>query len=157
MRSGLRHGFVEALARSLPVSSLHPQESGCSHHYGELVDPPVGSGSQYGPAEWVGKQPAGNNVSGELATQLLQLPVVELLHLEHLPFGQVVILYKSRYKNIDGDYIYVGEPVPVLVGGEGAELVFLVEALGEPGGVELPLHVEDHLTLIVIITFGCHD
>jgi hypothetical protein len=54
-------------------------------------------------------------------------------------------------------YIYVGEPVPVLVGGEGAVLVFLVEALGEPGGVEFALHIKDHLTLVVFTTFGCHD
>jgi hypothetical protein len=50
-------------------------------------------------------------------------------------------------------YIYVGEPVPVLVGGERAVLVFPVESVGEPGAVELLLHVEDHLTLVVRLPF----
>ena len=42
-------------------------------------------------------------------------------------------------------YVDVDEPVPVLGGGEGAEVVFGLESALEPAAVELALHLHNHI------------
>ena len=92
MRSWLTDELVESLVWSLPVRSLHTEEGCKGDSYGESQHPAVGCALYDRTHEREAGQPADAEVGDELSGELLELPAVELLHLDDLVVSEVIIV-----------------------------------------------------------------
>ena len=101
MRRGLTDELVEHSVAALPGGGLHAEEGGESESERQSEHPADVRALHDGTGERIANEPADERVRGELTGQLLQLLMVEGLHLEHLIVGKVIV-------------INVRNPVPVL-------------------------------------------
>ena len=143
MRRGLRHNLRERLARPLPVGALDGEEAGESEGSGQTQNEVLGLSTKNGTQERVGEEPARSQLNCTLGGKLLQLVSVELLHLDDLPFAEVII-------------IDVGEPVPVLARAERAIRQVSRGTAHKPGFVQRALHGHDHGAALVLLLLVVH-
>ena len=92
MRSWLTDELVESLVWSLPVRSLHTEEGCEGDSYGESQHPAVGCALDDGAHKREARQPTDAEVGDKLSGELLELPAVELLHLDDLVVSEVIIV-----------------------------------------------------------------
>ena len=101
MGSWLTDKLMEGGAWSFPGSGLHSKEGGDGKRDRKTLCPANRWPSDEWSHEQIGQAPCSNRMSHELSRELLQLPMIQLFHPEHLVVRQVVI-------------IDIREPVPVL-------------------------------------------
>ena len=84
VRGWLTHKVVEGLVWSVPSRGLHTKESADGEGHWESEHPAMSSTLDDWTHEWEAHKPADSGVRNELSRELLQLPVVKLLHPEDL-------------------------------------------------------------------------
>ena len=97
----LAYYLVERLTSSLPGLCLHAHESSNGQGNWQSQSIVDSDASHHWSKNHVAGEPGEGSMSNKLSGQLLQLPVVQLLHSEDLVVGQVIV-------------VDVGEPIPVL-------------------------------------------
>ena len=101
MRSWLTDKLMEGSAWPLPGSGLHPKEGADGKGDRKTLCPANRWTSDKWSHEQISEAPCCRRMDDPLSRELLQLPMIQLFHPEHLVVRQVVI-------------IDIREPVPVL-------------------------------------------
>ena len=83
--SWLRHDLAERLAWALPVGTLHLDEHGECESSREAQDKVLCLSTKDRSHKWVGQAPSNTKSDSALASKLLQLLCVKLLHFHDFP------------------------------------------------------------------------